>query len=32
LGSRATVLEIPGVFDDCMKVVEDLAENYHVLC
>jgi len=24
------VLEIPGVFDDCMKVVEDLAENYHV--
>jgi threonine synthase len=24
------VLEIPGVFDDCMKVVEALAENYHV--
>ena len=30
LGSGAKVLEIPGVFDDCMKVVEDLAENYHV--
>ncbi len=30
LGSGATVLEIPGVFDDCMKVVESLAENYHV--
>jgi threonine synthase len=29
-GSGAKVLEIPGVFDDCMKVVEDLAENYHV--
>jgi threonine synthase len=23
LGSGAKVLEIPGVFDDCMKVVED---------
>lgn len=30
LGSGATVLEIPGVFDDCMKVVELLAEEYHV--
>lgn len=30
LGAGATVLEIPGVFDDCMKVVENLAENYPV--
>lgn len=30
LGSGATVLEIPGVFDDCMRVVEILAEHYHV--
>lgn len=30
LGSGATVLEIPGVFDDCMKVVEHLAEKYNV--
>jgi threonine synthase len=30
LGSGAKVLEIPGVFDDCMKVVEFLAENYPV--
>ena len=30
LGSGAIVLEIPGVFDDCMKVVESLAENYPV--
>lgn len=30
LGSGARVLEIPGVFDDCMKVVESLAENYPV--
>ena len=30
LGSGATVFEIPGVFDDCMKVVEMLSENYHV--
>ena len=30
LGSGARVLEIPGVFDDCMKVVEALAEEYHV--
>lgn len=30
LGSGATVLEIPGVFDDCMKIVEALAEHYNV--
>lgn len=30
LGSGATVLELPGVFDDCMKVVERLAEEYRV--
>ena len=30
LGSGAKVLEIPGVFDDCMKVVESLTENYPV--
>lgn len=30
LGSGAKVLEIPGVFDDCMKVVEHLAETYQV--
>jgi len=30
LGSGARVIEMPGVFDDCMKVVESLAENYHV--
>jgi threonine synthase len=30
LGSGAKVLEIQGVFDDCMKVVESLAENYQV--
>ena len=30
LGSGARVLEIPGVFDDCMKVVESLSDNYHV--
>jgi threonine synthase len=30
LGSGATVLEMPGVFDDCMKVVEFLAANYRV--
>ena len=30
LGNGATVLEIPGLFDDCMKVVELLAENYQV--
>jgi threonine synthase len=30
LGSGAQVLEVPGVFDDCMKVVEHLADNYRV--
>ena len=30
LGSGATVLELPGVFDDCMKVVESLADTYRV--
>lgn len=30
LGSGATVLELPGVFDDCMAVVEILAERYRV--
>jgi len=30
LGSGARVLEIPGVFDDCMKVVEALSEQYEV--
>lgn len=30
LGSGAKVIEIPGVFDDCMKVVEFLSENYPV--
>jgi len=30
LGSGATVIEMPGVFDDCMRVVEELAQNYHV--
>ena len=30
LGSGAIVLELPGVFDDCMKVVELLAEKYNV--
>jgi threonine synthase len=30
LGSGAIVLEMPGVFDDCMKVVEFLAERYRV--
>ena len=30
LGSGARVFEIPGVFDDCMKVVESLSENYSV--
>lgn len=30
LGSGATVLELPGVFDDCMKVVEYLAAHYRV--
>lgn len=30
LGAGARVIEIPGVFDDCMKVVEDLSENFPV--
>jgi threonine synthase len=30
LGSGSVVLEVPGVFDDCMKVVEHLADNYRV--
>ena len=30
LGSGATVIEIPGVFDDCMKVVEYLSDHYPV--
>nr|HID58015.1 threonine synthase [Desulfobacterales bacterium] len=30
LGSGAQVFEIPGVFDDCMKVVERMAETYNV--
>ena len=30
LGSGAKVFEIPGVFDDCMKVVESLSDNYAV--
>ncbi|MFO7964191.1 MAG: threonine synthase [Desulfobacterales bacterium] len=30
LGSGATVFEIPGVFDDCMKIVEFLSEDYTV--
>jgi threonine synthase len=30
LGSGATVLELPGVFDDCMRVVEHLADHYRV--
>ena len=30
LGSGARVFEIPGVFDDCMKVVEKLSDTYRV--
>jgi threonine synthase len=30
LGNGATVFEIPGVFDDCMKVVEALSGKYQV--
>lgn len=30
LGSGASVFEIPGVFDDCMKIVENLSEKYNV--
>ena len=31
LGSGAHVFEIPGVFDDCMKVVEHLSTRYSVV-
>ncbi len=31
LGSGAKVFEIPGVFDDCMKVVEELSKEYNVV-
>ena len=31
LGHGAMVLEVPGVFDDCMKVVEFLSERYNVV-
>ncbi len=30
LGSGARVFELPGVFDDCMKVVENLSRRYPV--
>lgn len=30
LGSGARVIEMPGVFDDCMRVVEELAQDYNV--
>ena len=30
LGNGAKVFEIPGVFDDCMKVVENLSSRYDV--
>jgi len=30
LGSGATVIELPGVFDDCMRIVEQLAQDYQV--
>lgn len=30
LGSGSVVLEVPGVFDDCMQVVEYLADNFRV--
>ncbi|MCF8027902.1 MAG: threonine synthase [Desulfobacteraceae bacterium] len=30
LGSGAMVFEVPGVFDDCMKIVEHLSEHYNV--
>jgi threonine synthase len=30
LGAGARVFELPGVFDDCMKVVERLSERYEV--
>lgn len=31
LGSGARVFEIPGVFDDCMKIVEHLSSRYPVI-
>ncbi|OQY00417.1 MAG: threonine synthase [Desulfobacteraceae bacterium 4572_130] len=31
LGSGTKVFEIPGVFDDCMKIVEKLSEKYSVV-
>ncbi|WP_299978583.1 threonine synthase [Desulfobacula sp.] len=31
LGSGAQVFEIPGVFDDCMKIVEHLSSQYSVV-
>ncbi|WP_035237130.1 threonine synthase [Desulfobacter vibrioformis] len=31
LGSGARVFEIPGVFDDCMKIVEHLSSSYPVV-
>ncbi|MFH2060133.1 MAG: threonine synthase [Pseudomonadota bacterium] len=31
LGSGARVFEIPGVFDDCMKIVENLSSQYSVV-
>ena len=31
LGSGAQVFEIPGVFDDCMKIVEHLSTRYSVV-
>jgi threonine synthase len=31
LGAGATVFELPGVFDDCMKVVERLSRDYNVM-
>ncbi len=30
LGSGARVIEVPGVFDDCMKLVEELSRDYDV--
>jgi len=30
LSSGAKVFEIPGVFDDCMKIIEYLSDNYNV--
>ena len=30
LSSGAKVIELPGVFDDCMRIVEELAHDYNV--